>query len=132
MRFAFFAGARADFLRVGVPALPEASLQRGHQVDDVVAAWLLRRFRFDAFALQLGVDHLAQSRLVAILDVSRLELAFLSLDQLPGKLDHLRIGPRIRYLIEQLVIRIKIARLVQRVQHHALFQRQDRHRALAS
>ena len=79
-------------------ALPEARLQRVHQVDDVAALRLGGDDRL--VALQLLLDHRHQRRLVAVLVGLGIELGGLLLDQRLGELEHLRVRLRVRDVVE--------------------------------
>ena len=67
-------------------AAADALAQRVHQIDDVLAAGPL--FRGDGFAGALLVDEIDQGGFVLVLELVRLEVARLLIDDVPGEIEH--------------------------------------------
>ena len=127
---AFF-GFLAGFFEGSWPrrAAADALAQRVHQIDDVLAPRTL--LRDDGFAGALLVDEIDQGGFVLVLELVRLEVARLLVDDVPGEIEHVLGDFHVLDVVEIFGRIADFVGIAQQRSHQALVQRLERDDVLA-
>src|ERR1043166_9017655 len=110
---------------------PEALAQRVHQVDHVVGL-LGRRGGLDLLAGGLALHELAQRDLVFILELARVEMRRLGVEDMPGQCEHVLRYSRRGDVLEKLLLVAHLIIIAQGRRQDSLAERLERDEVLRS